>query len=99
MGWSNGGAYRSATAMGELGEHMERVLAAEQWQSVQPLFHLANCAGGPFEISVRDAAAMADAFHAASKSWRVPRFWRKSAGELAVVAERHVSTGQPWRWS
>lgn len=98
MGWSYGGGTRSASAMGELGSHMAHVLPAAQWRTVRGLFDLAQTADGPFSFSPTDTRRMAEAFRAAASHWLVPRFWRKSARELAEVAERHAAAGQPWRW-
>jgi hypothetical protein len=99
MGWNNGGAYRSASAMHELGTHMAHVLPATQWRTVQPLFHQAQWAGGPFSISPTDTARMAEAFRAAAAHRLMPKFWATSATELAAVAAKHAAAGQPWRWS
>ncbi len=99
MGWSNGGAYRSATAMFELGQYMAHALPAADWRVVQPLFESANSGGGPFAVSPADTRRMAEVFRAAAKHRLVPRFWRKSASELAAVAAKYAASGTPWRWS
>ncbi len=99
MGWSNGGAYRSATGMYELSTHMSHVLTGAQWRIVQPLFHLAEHAdNGPFRIQPGDAAGMAQVFRAAADHRLMPEFWATSARQLADVADRHAQNGQPWEW-
>jgi hypothetical protein len=99
MGWSNGGAYRSASAMYELGQHMAHALPAADWRAVAPLFRLAQRADGPFEIAPGDADRMAVAFRAAAGHRLMPREWMVSASELAAVAAQHAAARRPWRWS
>jgi hypothetical protein len=84
--------------MVELGQHIAHIVPAADWRTIQPLFHNANRGDGPFDIAVRDAARMAQIFRTAAASPRMPAFWAVSARELAVVAERHASNGQPWSW-
>ncbi|NUP49182.1 MAG: hypothetical protein HOW97_18025 [Catenulispora sp.] len=98
MGWSNGGAYRSAGAMHELGQHMAHVLPAGEWRAVQSLFRSAQWADGPFEIAPADTRRMAAVFRAAAGHRLMPREWAVSADELAAVAEQHATRGVPWEW-
>lgn len=98
MGWNNNGAYRSATAMDELGQHMRRIVTPAQWGTIAPLFRQANCAGGPFKVSPADTARYAEVFRAAADHPQMHVFWATSARELADVAERHARTGKPWEW-
>lgn len=98
MGWSNGGAYRSATAMHELGTHMAHALPAGQWRTVRGLFDLAQTAGGPFSFSPADTRRIADVFRAAAGHPLMPAFWAGSASELAEVAAAHVRAGKRWEW-
>lgn len=99
MGWSNGGAYRSATAMVELGQHIAHIVTASEWRTIQPLFHNADYGDGPFDVAARDAARMAQIFRTAAASPLMPDAWATSARELADVAESHAQGGQPWTWS
>lgn len=98
MGWNNGGAYRSATAMVELGTHIAHTVSASEWRTIQPLFQQANSGQGPFDIPAVDAARYAQVFRAAAGHRLMPAFWATSARELADVADRHANTGQPWSW-
>lgn len=99
MGWNNGGAYRSATAMHELGQHVAHVVSASDWRTVQPLFHSAQWADGPFTLTARAAGSIARVFRTAAAHQLMPGYWADSARELAAVAEQHAATGRAWRWS
>jgi hypothetical protein len=114
MGWTishgtttrSGNLYRSASAMGDVARHVSHILSASEWREVQGLFRQANSGRGPFAISPRDAARMAELLHKAATDRRMPKRDSKDdlccsawVHELADAAQHAARTGQPWQWS
>lgn len=101
MGWSTSHdtANRSADAIQEVGQQVAHVVTAKDWRTVQPLFHLANRADGPFTVPAREAGRMALVLGKAAAHSLMPAAWAGDVAALAKAAQRAATARQPWEWS
>lgn len=89
----------SAKQLDNLSKQIAHAVTAAQWRIVLPLFDQAQRADGPFEITWREAAPIADVLHLAACSSLMPEDWADFTHTLAAAADRAAKAREPWRWS
>jgi hypothetical protein len=87
---------RSATTIGNLGQHLAHALTARDWRKVSHLFdgHVRT----PVTVPPAEAGQIGAILHHAAGQRSMEAGWGDLATELGEAAQRAARAGQNWEW-
>lgn len=88
---------RSATTIGNLGQHLAHALTSREWREVSDLFD--GSLRTPVSIPPAEAGRVAAILHGAADLRAMEPGWGELAAELGDAAQRAALAGQNWEWS
>lgn len=88
---------KSATTIGNLGQHLAHALTGSEWRQISHLFdgHLR----APIHTPPAEAGAIGNLLHKAANSPAMEPGWGELATLLGDAANRAARTGQTWEWT
>lgn len=88
---------RSATTIGNLGQHLAHALTGSEWRELAHLFdgHLYT----PVYTPPTEAGRIGDLLHKAANSRAMNAEWGELATLLGDSANRAARAGQNWEWT
>lgn len=87
---------KSATTIGNLGQHLAHVLSSSEWREISYLFD--GRLRTPETIPPAEAGRIGDLLHEAAASRAMESGWGELATVLGDAANRAARAGQEWVW-
>lgn len=88
---------RSATTIGNLGQHLAHVLTGSEWRQISHLFD--GRLSVPVTIPTHEAGRIGDLLHKAAVNRAMEPGWADLASILGDAARRAARAGQNWEWT